>query len=217
MEYLSKAEQSALSPGIVTSSTLTTLGLNGAENVPAVAITSKLTHALTGKKYIDTATSIMAKATLDLFGTASTAHVLAGKTFTSLAGLTATGTMTNHGAVTPSVLGPGGSYTIPKGYHNGNGKVTAASLAASTSGTAAAAHIASGKTAWVNGSQVTGTMPAYNGQWLRPNIDEFDGADLNMTCTIDQGWYVTKDQTLSIAANINELIEYIGIAEEMSF
>lgn len=35
-----------------------------------------------------------------------------------------TGTMANQGAVSKS-LSPGGSYTIPAGYHNGSGKVTA--------------------------------------------------------------------------------------------
>lgn len=34
------------------------------------------------------------------------------------------GSMTNHGAVNKTIA-PGGSYTIPAGYHNGSGKVTA--------------------------------------------------------------------------------------------
>ena len=66
-----------------------------------------------------------------------------------------TGTMTNQGAKTAS-LNCGGSYTIPKGYHNGSGKVTANSLASQTAGTATAADIANGKTAWVGGSKITG-------------------------------------------------------------
>lgn len=68
-----------------------------------------------------------------------------------------TGTMVNNGAVTQS-LNAGGSYTIPAGYHNGQGKITANSLASQTSATAGADHILSGKTAWVNGTLVTGTM-----------------------------------------------------------
>lgn len=35
------------------------------------------------------------------------------------------GTMTNRGAVSPGKLSPGGSYTVPAGYHDGTGKVTA--------------------------------------------------------------------------------------------
>ena len=66
------------------------------------------------------------------------------------------GTMVNRGAVT-ATLNAGGSYTIPDGYHNGSGKVTANSLKSQTSATATAAKILSGYTAWVNGSKLTGT------------------------------------------------------------
>lgn len=71
-----------------------------------------------------------------------------------------TGSMVNNGAVTSS-LNAGGSYTIPKGYHNGSGKITANSLASQTSGTATAGQILSGQTAWINGSKVTGSMSSY--------------------------------------------------------
>lgn len=67
-----------------------------------------------------------------------------------LSGLTAyvnsskiTGTMANRGAVSQS-LNAGGSYTIPAGYHNGSGKVTANSLSSQTSATANAGTILSG-------------------------------------------------------------------------
>ncbi|MBO7734163.1 MAG: hypothetical protein J6S67_16485 [Methanobrevibacter sp.] len=58
-------------------------------------------------------------------GNALPAEVLSGKTFTNDNGLQ-TGTMTNNGAVTES-LTVGQSYTIPQGYHNGSGVVTATS------------------------------------------------------------------------------------------
>lgn len=47
------------------------------------------------------------------------------------------GTMTNNGAIS-TTLNCGGSYTIPKGYHNGQGKVTANSLASQTTKTGTA-------------------------------------------------------------------------------
>ena len=72
-----------------------------------------------------------------------------------------TGTMNNNGAVSQT-LAAGGSYTIPEGYHNGGGKVTAQTLAAQTDGTATATQILSGQTAYVDGVKVTGTM-ANNG------------------------------------------------------
>lgn len=67
--------------------------------------------------------------------------------------------MANQGAKTSS-LNCGKSYTIPAGYHNGSGKITANSLASQTSATATAAKILSGYTAWVNGSKLTGTASA---------------------------------------------------------
>ena len=68
-----------------------------------------------------------------------------------------TGIMVDRGAINQT-LKAGGSYTIPKGYHNGSGKITAASLASQTQATATASQILSGQTAWVNGKKITGTM-----------------------------------------------------------
>lgn len=65
------------------------------------------------------------------------------------------GTITNRGKVTKS-LNAGESYTIPAGYHNGSGKVTANSLASQTAGTAKAEDITKGSTAWVGGTKLTG-------------------------------------------------------------
>lgn len=56
-------------------------------------------------------------------GDALPAEVLSGKTFTNDNGAQ-TGTMTNNGAVSQT-LSAGQSYTIPEGYHNGSGIVTA--------------------------------------------------------------------------------------------
>lgn len=90
-------------------------------------------------------------------GNATAADVLVGKTFTNDDGVEYTGTMADNGAVTQA-LNCGGSYTIPAGYHNGSGKVTANTLASQTAGTATAAEILNSKTAWVGGSKLTGTM-----------------------------------------------------------
>ena len=68
------------------------------------------------------------------------------------------GTMPNIGKVNVS-LNAGQVYTIPEGYHNGQGKVNAPDLTYQTPGNATAAEIANGYIAWVNGHQVTGTMP----------------------------------------------------------
>ena len=84
------------------------------------------------------------------------------------------GTMANQGAKT-SALNCGGSYTIPAGYHNGSGKVTANSLASQTgvqSGKIAISSgaVRSGYEGWVNGSRVTGNMANYTGNTNRKTI-----------------------------------------------
>ena len=87
----------------------------------------------------------------------SASDLLTGKSANNSDGEKVNGTMPNKGAVTASI-NCGGSYTIPAGYHNGSGKVTANSLASQTSANASAGDILSGKTAWVNGSKLTGTI-----------------------------------------------------------
>lgn len=62
--------------------------------------------------------------TLALSGNATAAQVLSGYTFyKDNAKSKQTGTMANKGAVSASV-DPGSTYTIPAGYHNGNGHVS---------------------------------------------------------------------------------------------
>lgn len=67
-----------------------------------------------------------------LDGTATASNVLNGKTFYNTDSKTKlTGTMTNRGAVSASIA-PGGKYTIPAGYHNGSGTVTATTTTVTT-------------------------------------------------------------------------------------
>ena len=92
--------------------------------------------------------------------TAAKAQVLAGYTaVTKDSGdEPAAGTMADRGAVSQA-LNCGGSYTIPAGYHNGSGKVTANSLASQTGGaTAEDKYVLNGKTYWKDGVKRTGGM-----------------------------------------------------------
>jgi len=66
--------------------------------------------------------------------TATSSEVLSGKTV-YLNGVETTGTMTDNGAVSKTIT-PSSStqtYTIPKGYHNGSGKVTVSAVSSGTS------------------------------------------------------------------------------------
>lgn len=57
-------------------------------------------------------------------GDALAADVLTGKTFSNADGVGLSGSMPNNGAVSQTIAA-GASYTIPEGYHNGSGVLTA--------------------------------------------------------------------------------------------
>lgn len=130
--------------------------------------------------------------TLDTETTLADSQALSGQTFLKFNPVTKlferrVGGMTNRGAVIQE-LGAGGSYTIPEGFHNGSGKVTAKSLASQTPGDSAAGHILAGKTAWVNGSKITGTIPSQAGGTLTPSTSA-----VTANCS---GKYMTSNYTI---------------------
>lgn len=139
-----------------------------------------------GKNWISKGTRL--ELNLHSFGNATESQVLEGSTFTSMDGFIVHGTMTKNGAWTSNNLKAGQSITIPEGYHNGEGKVTAASLASQTSANASAGHILQGETAWVNGSKVTGTM-VNRGAWnAAKNVKSGGFIDI----TIPEGYHNGK-------------------------
>lgn len=114
--------------------------------------------------------------------TAASVDILTGKAAFISSGLVA-GSMANNGAVSGSISKADGTYAIPAGFHNGKGTVRISSeeQAKLVSGnikagvtvlgvsgkssvvdtgdaTAAAGTIISGKTAYVNGTKVTGSL-----------------------------------------------------------
>lgn len=87
--------------------------------------------------------------------TAVASQILSG--YTAYAkGQKVTGSMVDRGSPSQA-LKAGGSYNISPGYYSG-GQITANSLASQTSATATASNILSGKTAYVNGNRISGTM-----------------------------------------------------------
>lgn len=94
-------------------------------------------------------------------GTATNYDILDGKTVTSDGITVLEGVMANNGAVSQT-LNAGQSYTVPAGYHDGFGTVSANSLASQTivdTGKLAidAFHVPTGYQGWVNGNKITGT------------------------------------------------------------
>nr|DAF45797.1 MAG TPA: hypothetical protein [Siphoviridae sp. ctmP938] len=115
--------------------------------------------------------------------TARAAHVLAGKKFVGedTDDDIGVGVMPNNGQVSRT-LRAGENLQIARGYHDGTGVVNAVPLADQTAGNAGTGDILSGKTAWVNGRRVDGSIPVIdtmgNGDG-RGNHSQWFGLDGN--------------------------------------
>ena len=173
----------------------------GAGGADTSVVTAGAGDILSGKVIVD-ADGNPLTGTLALVGDAAEGHVLVGKTFYNTDAKTKkTGTMIDQGAKTSS-LNCGGSYTIPAGYHNGSGKITANSLSSQTDATATAAYIRSGYTAWVKGSKLTGTMAVTSAinfsataqsdsiiriSWTNPSKGPWEGVEIRMSTSGSPG------------------------------
>ena len=120
--------------------------------------------------------------------TASAGDVLAGKVTVDREGEPLVGTVKDQGNWGFSELAAGSAVTIPEGKHGGGGKVIAKSLASQTPGDSAAGHILAGRTAWVNGSKITGTIPSQSGGTLTPSTSA-----VTANCS---GKYMTSNYTI---------------------
>lgn len=113
------------------------------------------------------------------------------------------GSMPNNGAQS-AALNCGQSKVIPAGYTTG-GTVTANSLASQTPGTAAAADILAGDTAWVNGNKVVGAMPEKAGTaWQTPRAVAYTGSELTMHT--NNGHYADTNYLYSNNAQLASLL-----------
>lgn len=167
--------------------------------------------------------------------TAAAGNVLTGKVFVDSTGKATAGTMPNNGGVQKTLTAEDPSYTIPAGYHSGEGVAKIVPEAAKTvtptksaqeiapaegkvlstvtvgaipneyittgDANAAAANILTGKTAYVAGVKVTGSMP--NNGALAKSID-----GLTTTSVTIPGGY-TSGGTVSLSSDIEEALAAI--------
>lgn len=108
--------------------------------------------------------------------TARAEHVLAGEGYVGVdtddeAGV---GTMSDNGSM-QKTLRAGESVTVPRGFHDGSGTVTAVSLAEQTVGDAAPGDIVAGCKSWVRGARITGTMVEREGEQPTTGVTVSDG------------------------------------------
>ena len=182
---------------------------SGTGKVQLVLETKTVTPTKSTQKIVPTTGKVLSEVTVNPIPdtyqnvsglTATPETVLEGKISISNTGDLFDGTMPNNGAKT-STLDAGGSYTIPAGYHNGSGKITAKDLASQTAATAAATEILSGETAWINGTKITGTM-ANNGE-TNKSIDGLTSSSV----TIPAGY--TSGGTVSLTNDIENALAAI--------
>ncbi len=128
-------------------------------------------------------------------GDAATNHVLKGKTFTSSNGVKITGTIPIEkieGVIVLSADAKNNYYfTIKDAYYQGGGSLKIPSLLDQTMATAIASHILSGKTAWVDGEKITGTMTNRAAYTNALSVVK-NGDNNNLHARIPTGAYLTK-------------------------
>lgn len=93
--------------------------------------------------------------------------LIAGKVIVDKDGNPLIGTMPVRGGVIAN-LNAGGSFDILNGYHNGQGRVIANSLASQTPGNTSPEHVRTGRTFWNNGVKGVGIMPEMAGVTINP-------------------------------------------------
>lgn len=118
--------------------------------------------------------------------TAVATDILSGKKVMGANRTTITGTMVNNGAVNIQLDNSNNTYTIPAGYHNGNGTVTGFST---LDADATSADILAGKTAYVGDMKITGTIATKTATDLTASA---------ATVTVPAGYYA-EDATKSVA------------------
>ena len=136
--------------------------------------------------------------------TATSDDIIDGKT-AYVNGEELTGTIPNNGHIDTTIL-PSETATITKGYHDGTGTISVDSTA-----TALPEELVNGKTAWVNGEQITGSLPVIaneqimlpiNGTYTIPKGYHLGGGTITQNITSQEGITVTPSKDPQIL-NVN--------------
>lgn len=155
------------------------------EDITLLAGTSiEIPYGVNKSNYVVTAEDIG----VQTHGTATEEDILYPKT-AWVDGVKLTGQMVDNGQENDEI-GAGESHVISQGYHNGSGVITAKPLSEETQADANSLDILDGKTAWVDGVMVTGSMVNHG-----TVIETLDAGEV---FTFEDGFY---NGTGSITAN----------------
>ncbi len=154
-------------------------------------------------KYVEAISDIV---TLSNEMTATVEDVLETKTFLAKDGSVLTGQMKNNGVINEK-LSAGDKKEIPVGYTSG-GTITVKSLKELTPGDAKAGDILNGKKAWVEGTQLTGSMPNKSGQTVTASSVNNDGQYTILT--IPESGYYQNGSKIRVS---NEQISTLAICK----
>lgn len=114
------------------------------------------------------------------------------------------GSMTNRGAVNQTIA-PGGSYTIPAGYHNGSGKVTASNKSLHIDYVGKYVSNSSSAAKTFNVATYVSKGCTINNFAMRnvKHVDDYSGANIN-------SYYGTGDATMTLYGNTLSIPAYKG-------
>ncbi len=153
------------------------------------------------EKYAEVTSDVI---TLNNIMTATEADVLETKTFLTEDGTLKTGTMKNNNGM-DAKLGAGDTKEIPAGYTSG-GTITVKTLKEQTPGDATKGDILNGKKAWVEGTQLTGSMPNKSGQTVTTSTVT-TSEDYTQLTIPEAGYYSTNSKIQTLSSNVSSVSE----------
>ena len=104
-------------------------------------------------------------------------------------------------------LNAGEKYTIQPGYYSG-GTIQAKDLESQTNGTAVAGNILNGKTAYVKGKSVKGTMTDNSGKTVEASEVTSDGT--TTTLTIPENGFYSTESKIKVNAGYSKVAKWVG-------